>query len=72
LENQLLVSPDAEDMMPADYIFAVGDATSIEGIMAGQPADVYTLSGSKVRHAETLNGLPKGVYIIKGIKVIVK
>ncbi len=73
LENQLLVSPDAEDVMPADYIYSVGDATSIEGVMAGQPTDVYTLTGSKVRHAATsLDGLPMGVYIIKGKKVIVK
>ncbi len=73
LENQLLVSPDAEDVMPADYIYSVGDATSIEGVMAEKPTDVYTLTGSKVRHAATsLDGLPKGVYIIKGKKVIVK
>ena len=59
--------------MPADYIYAVGDATSIDGIMAGQLLDVYTLTGSKVRHAATsLDGLPKGIYIIKAKKVIVK
>ena len=73
LENQLLVSPNAENVMPADYIYAVGDATSIDGIMAGQLLDVYTLTGSKVRHAATsLDGLPKGIYIIKAKKVIVK
>ena len=73
LENQLLVSPDAEDMMPADYIYTIGDATSIDAIMVGESVDVYTLSGSKVRHqATSLKGLPKGVYIIKGKKVVVK
>lgn len=73
LENQLLVSPDAKDMMPADYIYAVGDATSIDAVTAGEPVDVYTLTGSKVRHqATSLDGLPKGAYIIKGKKVIVK
>ena len=73
LENQLLVSPDAEDVMPADYVYSVGSTTSINAIMAGQPADVYTLNGSKVRHAATsLDELPKGVYIVNGKKIIVK
>ena len=73
LKNQLLVSPDAKDMMPADYIYAVGGVTSIDAVMTGEPVDVYTLTGTKVRHQTTsLEGLPKGAYIIKGKKVIVK
>ena len=67
------MTPDAKDLKPADFIYSVGSATSINAIMAGQPADVYTLTGSKVRHAATsLDGLPKGVYIVNGKKVIVK
>ena len=73
LENQLLVSPNAEDMMPADYVYSVGNTTSINAIMAGQPVDVYTLTGSKVLSgATTLDGLPKGLYIINGKKTVIK
>lgn len=73
LENQLLVSPNAEDMMPADYVYSVGNTTSINAIMAGQPVDVYTLTGTKVLSGATsLKDLPKGIYIIKGKKAIVK
>ena len=73
LENQLLVSPDAEDVMPADYVYSVGNTTSINAIMAGQPVDVYTLTGSKVVSGVTsIKDLPKGIYIIKGKKAIVK
>ena len=73
LENQLLVSPNAEDMMPADYVYSVGNTTSINAIMAGQPVDVYTLTGTKVLSGVTsLKDLPKGIYIINGKKVIVK
>ena len=73
LENQLLVTPDAEDVMPADFIYSVGSTTSIDAIMAGQPADVYTLTGTKVLSGVTsLKDLPKGIYIIKGKKAIVK
>ncbi len=73
LENQLLVSPNAEDMMLADYVYSVGNTTSINAIMAGQPVDVYTLTGSKVVSGVTsIKDLPKGIYIIKGKKAIVK
>ena len=38
-----------------------------------QAFDIYTLQGHKVRtKATTLEGLPKGVYIVKGNKVVVK
>ena len=73
LENQLLVTPDAEDVMPADFIYSVGSTTSIDAIMAGQPVDVYTLTGTKVvSGATSIKDLPKGIYIIKGKKAIVK
>ena len=37
------------------------------------PFDVYDLSGRKVRHQVTsLNGLPKGIYIVNGKKVMIK
>jgi hypothetical protein len=73
LENQLLVTPDAKDVVPADYVYSVGSTTSIDAIMAGQPVDVYTLTGTKVLSGVTsIKDLPKGIYIIKGKKAIVK
>ena len=73
LENQLLVAPDAWETAPARYVYTVGGTTSISGVKAGQSADVYTLTGSKVRRqATSLDGLPKGVYVVKGRKVVVR
>lgn len=60
-------SIDDEDM---------GVVTAIEGIetapiLRTQDA-VYTLNGQKVRSSQSLEGLPKGIYIINNKKVIVK
>ena len=47
--------------------------TDIREISADNPVDVYNMQGYKVRSkATTLSGLPKGVYIVNGRKVIVK
>lgn len=53
------------------------DATGISETMAeGGLADVYTLSGVEVRHqvneSEATQGLPQGIYIVNGKKVVVK
>ena len=80
LENQLLVSPDAEDVMPADYIYSVGGTTSIDamGSKVMQLEGVYDLQGRRVKAEAnsslfTLHSsLKKGVYIVNGKKVIVK
>ena len=49
----------------------LGEATGISGVTTQEAATgVYTLSG--VRVGNTLNGLPGGVYIVGGKKVIVK
>lgn len=53
------------------------DATGIsETMVEGGLADVYTLSGVEVRHqvneSEATQGLPQGVYIVNGKKVVVK
>jgi len=47
--------------------------TAIDDIFADdKPMDVYTLSGQKVRSGATsLQGLPAGVYIVGGKKVVV-
>ena len=66
---------------PAKVSFSIDDedmgvVTAIEGIetapiLRTQDA-VYTLSGQKVRSSQSLEGLPKGIYIINNKKVIVK
>lgn len=53
------------------------DATGIsETMVEGGLADVYTLSGVEVRHqvdeSEATQGLPHGIYIVNGKKVVVK
>ena len=80
LENQLLVSPDAEDVMPADFIYSVGGTTSIDamGSKVMQLEGVYDLQGRRVKAEAnsslfTLHSsLKKGVYIVNGKKIIVK
>ncbi len=80
LENQLLVSPDAEDVMPADFIYSVGGTTSIDamGSKVMQLEGVYDLQGRRVKAEAnsslfTLHSsLKKGVYIVNGKKAIVK
>jgi hypothetical protein len=50
------------------------EATGIENLdKAIEPFDVYDLRGQKVRHQVTsLDGLPAGVYIVNGRKVLKK
>ena len=58
----------------AKYYFTPPSTTiGIATISAKNPVDIYTLQGRKVRtEAKTLEGLPKGVYIVNGRKVVVK
>ena len=70
---------DAEFFIETEgEITAGGNATAVEEleIVKNVPADVYTLTGVKVRHnvkmSNATQGLPKGVYIVGGKKVIVK
>ena len=55
-------------------ILPIKTSTRIYGIESdgdGEPFDVYSLSGQKVKSKTTsLDGLPRGIYIIKGKKVI--
>lgn len=54
------------------------NATGIEDIMADQlfaqpknekPDGIYNLNGQRLRNTNSLEGLPKGIYIVKGKKV---
>lgn len=55
-------------------VLSVVDLTNISDIVgSGEPFDIYTVEGRKVRHqVNTLEGLSKGVYIIAGKKVVIK
>ena len=54
-------------------VLTIIESTGIGEISVTSSADVYTLQGHKVRtKATTLDGLPKGVYIVRGNKVVVK
>ncbi len=57
-----------------DGLLKVSVPDAIQTVYALEhPADVYTLSGRKVRtQATTLSGLPKGVYIVEGRKRVVR
>lgn len=62
-------------MNSRDFIgLTFDDTTAINGMSIGdQPFSVYTLSGVLVRSdASSLDGLPKGIYVVGGHKVVVK
>ena len=48
------------------------DCTCISGLITdGEAFDVYDMSGRKVRTAtSSLDGLPKGIYVVNGKKVM--
>lgn len=56
------------------YYLGNGTAVGISAIDDNrQTYDVYTTTGLKVRHqTTTLKGLPKGIYVVNGRKVVVK
>ena len=58
----------------ASGTLTVKESSGISSLTAdGHPADVYTTSGVKVRsRATTLDGLPKGVYVVNRRKVVVR
>lgn len=64
----------AEGWKDFKKIYAIG-TNAINGIVVseGKPFDVYNLQGRKVKaHTTTFSGLPAGVYIVNGKKVMVK
>ena len=77
---------DLNDLQAGGYNFNFGqcaivnirkplpDDTAIEHRTTDSSTfDIYTLTGMKVRsHATTLDGLPKGIYLVNGRKVLVK
>lgn len=55
-------------------LLTIVQTTGIDAVGAeDQPFDVYSVAGGKVRHqVTTLKGLPAGIYVVNGQKVIVK
>ena len=54
-------------------VLPIKTSTGIQGVVQtdGEPFDVFNLSGQKVKsNATSLEGLPRGIYIVKGKKVI--
>lgn len=54
-----------------------GGTTDINGIVTEVPGDktmegVYNINGQKVADGTSLEGLPKGIYIVNGKKHVVK
>ena len=71
------VPEDSGEVGVNQRLISFEDATGIsETMVEGGLADVYTLSGVEVRHqvdeSEATQGLPQGIYIVNGKKVVVK
>ena len=72
IQDAMMVDED-ENLVHFSDVSNLG-TTSIEGIVSEmKPADIYTVGGKLVKKdATTLNGLPKGVYVVNNQKVIIK
>ena len=75
-EYEITVSGAEAQNYEMSYVagkLTITEASGIIGISVDSPMDIYDLQGNKVRYrATSLEGLPKGVYIVNGKKVIVK
>lgn len=75
IENIVLTTADAKEHKPEKTTFTITNPTAagITAISVDQPADIYDIKGNLLRsQATNLNGLPKGIYLVKGQKVLVK
>jgi len=75
-EYEIVVSGGEATNYELNYengILTVTESTGIATISVTRPVNVYNVQGRMVRSkAMTLDGLPKGVYIVNGRKVIVR
>lgn len=61
------------DLTYENGILTVVVPAGISEILTSHPVDIYTLQGRRIRtKATTLEGLPAGVYLINGKKIVVK
>lgn len=74
LKNIVLVPSDGVKTTIDESAFSVTlGSTGINQVLLDSVVDVYDLQGNKVRsNATDLNGLPNGVFIINGKKVVVR
>ncbi len=65
-----LIDEDGDLVLPLEGLLSTG----INGVVANgnANADVYSISGVKVRKNTNTKGLPSGVYVVGGKKVLVK
>lgn len=75
VENIVLTTSEAKETKPEKTTFTITNPTAagITSISVEQPADIYDVNGNLIRkEATTINGLTKGIYIVKGQKILVK
>ena len=78
MRNMVVSDQAATEYLPADVEIPIEvvSLAAINNVVVehpGWPADVYNLEGVMVRRgAMSLNGLPRGIYIVNGRRVIVK
>jgi hypothetical protein len=61
------------DLTYENGILTVVVPAGISEILTSHPVDIYTLQGRRIRtKATTLEGLPAGIYLINGKKIVVK
>lgn len=75
LKSVAISDTDGKDTELDDVVFdlKISESAGITEVSAKKPADVYNAQGLKVRtKATTLDGLPKGLYIVGGRKVVLK
>lgn len=75
IENIVLATSASVETKLEKTTFTITNPTAagITAISVDQPADIYDIKGNLLRsQATNLNGLPKGIYLVKGQKVLVK
>lgn len=78
VDNILAVEPNELKHFINDFMIEVGNTTGVKDINidSAGPVDVYNMNGQLLRHNvepnEATQGLPSGIYIVGGKKVIVR
>ena len=80
IDNIIAVEPNELVHFINDLTVEVGTTTGVKDInvdsVANGPVDVYNMNGQLLRHnverSEATQGLPQGIYIVGGKKVIVR
>ena len=55
------------------FVVSISDGIAHVTVSPQHPADIHDLSGRLIRkHATSMEGLPGGIYVVRGRKVVVK